>query len=404
MRHITLGICIGTVLMCGVFSCGARQPKADPVQTTVHKDTTVIKTSRLSAEEYNRIYGLSETFYDKVLLRSGFNGSFLVAKDDSIVFEKCHGNVHFRKGAPIDEHSAFHLASVSKTFTAMVVLKLMEQGKISLDTGVNVYLPSFPYPGVTVKMLLNHRSGLPDYSHFMPSPAIPWNRKQILDNQGLLAILEKYKPAMLSRPGKHFHYCNTNYALLALIVEKVTNLPFPVYMHQTIFEPLGMNDTYVCTTDSLATAMPSFKANGALWPNDFRDGIYGDKNVYSTTRDLLKWDHALRTNFLSPSSLDMAYSPYSFEKPGIRNYGLGWHIFLYPGEKLIFHNGNWHGNNASFMRLLREGYTIIALGNRYDKSIYHVQPLAEALSGHKFNVKGPIEPDQEDQEGGAAKP
>jgi CubicO group peptidase (beta-lactamase class C family) len=379
MRYIALGICIGGILI----SCGARQPA--PAQPVVPKDSVkVAKTAKLTPEEINRISALSDNFYNS-LLRSGFNGSFLVAKNDSVIYERYHGYENFKKKTPINEHSAFHLASVSKTFTAMVVLKLMEAGKINLDTAVQAYLPSFPYPEVTVKMLLNHRSGLPNYLYFMPT--LPWNKRQYLTNDSLLAVLARFKPRLTTKAGTHFHYCNTNYAMLALVVEKVTGETFPKYMQETIFDPLGMKDTYIFTTDRLATAMPSYMRNGRPAPWTFLDGVYGDKNVYSTTRDLLRWDAALRTDFLTKASLEMAYKPYSFEKPGIRNYGLGWHMFLYPTEKVIFHNGFWHGNNTVFFRLLNEGYTIIVLGNRLDNYIYHVQPLAEALTGRKFTDK-----------------
>ena len=391
MRQIFAGFCIIGILI----SCGAKQP--DKQQTIVLKDSVSVKPApRLSASEYKRIWGLSSTFYNS-LLRSGFNGSFLVAKNDSVIFESIHGFVNLRKKEPLTEHSAFHLASVSKTFTAMVVLKLMEEGKINLDTNVQAYLPTFPYPGVTVKMLLSHRSGLPNYLYFMEK--LPWNKKQFLTNDSLLKVMIRFKPPVQSSPGVHFHYCNTNYAMLALIVEKVTGIPFPTYMKQTIFDPLGMKDTYICTVNDLPSAMPSYLGNGRLEPWTYLDGVYGDKNVYSTTRDILRWDQALRGGFLSKASLEMAYKPYSFEKKGIRNYGLGWHMFLYPTEKVIFHNGYWHGNNAVFFRLLDEGYTIIVLGNKYDRYIYHVQPLAEALTGRKFDDKNaPPQPEEADKE------
>ncbi|TDX02298.1 serine hydrolase domain-containing protein [Dinghuibacter silviterrae] len=391
MKHIALVICVGGILI----SCGAKQPNDSKSQTDVRKDTVaVIKRPKVSTEEFNRIYSLSDNFYSS-LERSGFNGSFLVAKDDSIIYERYRGFENLRtKTPPVGEHSAFHLASVSKTFTAMAVLKLMEEKKIVLDSSVQYYLPAFPYPGITVKMLLNHRSGLPNYLYWVATTN--WDKHTYLTNDSLLALLARLKPKVMTRPNTHFHYCNTNYAMLALIVEKVTGMPFPQYMKQTIFDPLGMTDTHIVTSADLQDVMPSYMGNGRIVPWSYLDGTYGDKNVYSTTHDLLKWDQALRTDFLTKASLDMAYAPYSFEKPGIRNYGLGWHLFLYPTEKVIFHNGYWHGNNTVFFRLIKEGYTIIVLGNRYDRYIYHVQPLAESLTGRKFNAKGAPEPDSED--------
>lgn len=393
MKHIAPGIWIGILIVMG---CGAKQPDKGAQQTSVHKDSVaIVKPTKMTPEEMKRIADLSENFYNS-LLRSGFNGAMIVAKNDSIAFERYHGLENLRKKDDvINEHSAFHLASVSKTFTAMTVLKLMEENKIILDSDVRYYLPTFPYAGVTVKMLLNHRSGLPNYLYFMPT--LPWNKKVFLTNDSLLAMMIRYKVPMQSRPGVHFHYCNTNYAMLALIVEKVTGMSFPKYVQQTIFDPLGMKDTYIFSPANVNTAMPSYLRNGRLEAWTFLDGVYGDKNVYCTARDLLKWDQALRTDFLTKASLDMAYSPYSFEKAGIRNYGLGWHMFLYPTEKVIFHNGFWHGNNTVFFRLLDEGYTIIVLGNRLDNYIYHVQPLAEALTGRKFDAKGAAPQPEEDE-------
>lgn len=391
MKHIALGICV-----CGIMlSCGAKQPKEDKSQTSVRGDSSAVdKHARITPAEFNRIYALSDNFYSS-LQRSGFNGAFLVAKNDSVIYERYRGYEDLRsRNKPVNEHSAFHLASVSKTFTAMAVLKLMEEKKIDLDSSVQYYLPTFPYPGVTVKMLLNHRSGLPNYLYYMPTTG--WNKHDYLSNDSLLAVLSRLKPRLTAKPGTRFHYCNTNYAMLALVVEKVTGTPFPQYMKQTIFNPLGMKDTRVVTAGVLDSVMPSYMGNGRMAAWTFLDGTYGDKNVYSTARDLLKWDQALRSDFLTKASLDMAYTPYSFEKPGIRNYGLGWHLFLYPTEKVIFHNGYWHGNNTVFFRLIKEGYTIIVLGNRYDRFIYHVQPLAEALTGRKFDVKGVPMPESDD--------
>jgi CubicO group peptidase (beta-lactamase class C family) len=111
--------------------------------------------------------------------------------------------------------------------------------------------------------------------------------------------------------------------------------------------------------------------------------VYGDKNIYSTARDLLKWDQALypTAGLFKPATLDSAYTPYSFEKPGIKNYGLAWRMFVYPnGKKIIYHNGWWHGNNTVLTRLMQDDATIIVLGNRRNNNIYHVKPLFEAFS------------------------
>jgi len=116
--------------------------------------------------------------------------------------------------------------------------------------------------------------------------------------------------------------------------------------------------------------------------------VYGDKNIYSTARDILKWDQALypSTGFFKTTTLDSAYCPYSFERPGIKNYGLGWRMFVYPnGKKIIYHNGWWHGNNTVLTRLMQEHATIIVLGNKHNNNIYRVKPLFEAFSHYNGN-------------------
>src|SRR4029079_2947869 len=169
----------------------------------------------------------------------------------------------------------------------------------------------------------------------------------------------------------------------ALIIEKVSGVSYPKYVDSVFFKPLHMDDTYVFSINDTATAMPSYEYNGRKFPLEFLDLVYGDKNIYSTARDLLKWDQALypTTGFFITATLDSAYTPYSFERPGIKNYGLGWRMFCYPtGKKIIFHNGWWHGNNSVLTRLMQDHATIIVLGNKRNNNIYRVKPLFEAFS------------------------
>jgi CubicO group peptidase (beta-lactamase class C family) len=128
---------------------------------------------------------------------------------------------------------------------------------------------------------------------------------------------------------------------------------------------------------------PSFQHHGAVWDNDIFEGTYGDKNIYSTPRDLLKWDQALYTeSLINPSLLDSAFTPYSHEKPGIHNYGLGFRMLNFPhGKNVIYHFGRWHGFNAAFARLPDEKATIIVLGNKYNRNIYHAASMSYDLFG-----------------------
>jgi CubicO group peptidase (beta-lactamase class C family) len=288
----------------------------------------------------------------------------------------------------MNSSTSLHIASTSKTFTGLAVLRLVQEEKLSLADTINRFFPGFPYNGITVQMLLTHRSGLPNYLHFMSNakwdkgPDGKWNRKYAR-NEDVLQMLISKKPDPTGKPGSRFNYCNTNYVLLALIIEKITGKTFPEYMQQKWFAPLQMNKTFVFTLSDTLTATASFSASGIYWGYDFLDATYGDKNIYSTPQDLLKWDQALYTGqVLRPSLLDSAFSPYSFEKPSVHNYGLGWRLQLLPnGKKVIYHFGKWHGFNAAFARLTDEKVTIIILGNKFTRNIYTAAHLCYDIFG-----------------------
>lgn len=344
----------------------------------------------ISPADSTRYYNAINGFYDTNLVARGFNGAILVARNGRIIFEKYHGYFNLRKKDTLTEHSAFHLASVSKTFTAMATLKLAEQGKIKLDDDVKLYFPNFPYDGITIRMLLTHRSGLPNYLYFMEK--LGWDKKVYCDNNDVLNYLIQYQPQLTNKPNTHFTYCNTNYALLGLIIEKASGKTYADFLQHTFFTPLKMIDTYVFSLSDTQRAMPSYNWKGQIERLTFLDKGFGDKNIYSTARDLLKWDQALYNNQLfSQETLEAAFRPYSNEKPGIKNYGFGWRMNIYPnGKKIIFHGGWWHGNNTMLMRLIQDSATIIILGNKYNRNVYQAKKMANIFSPY-------FETDEEDR-------
>ena len=354
-----------------------------------------VAPGNLSSTDFKRYYDAVNAFYDTNLVARNFNGAILVAKKGQIIFEKYHGYFNLDKKDTLTEHSAFHLASVSKTFTAMAILKLAEQGRLTLDDDVRSYFPSFPYNGITIKMLLSHRSGLPNYLYFMEQ--LGWNKKAYCDNNDVLNYLIQYQPPVSHQPNTHFSYCNTNYVLLALIIEKASGSTYPEYLQHTFFTPLKMNDTYVFTLADTQTAMPSYNWRGRPESLTFLDKAYGDKNIYSTVKDLLKWDQALYNDQLfSPETLEEAFTPYSNEKPGIKNYGYGWRMNNYPnGKKIIFHGGWWHGSNTMLMRLFQDSATIIILGNKYNRNVYEAKKIANIFSPY-FETDEEEKPDSKE--------
>jgi len=331
----------------------------------------------LARADSQRIHNQVLSWYDSNFRYSPLNGGMLVAKKGNIVFEVYNGTGHIPGTDTITSETPTQIASVSKTFTAMVILKLAEEKKIDIDEAFSKYFPDFNYPGVTIKTLLNHRSGLPNYLYFMDK--LGWDKKKFMTNQDMYnwLVTKKKQITGIGTPDKRFEYCNTNYALLAMLIEKVTGSSYPDFMRDFVFKPLGMNNSFVYTFADSSRADPSYDWRGRIIPLGDLDLVYGDKNIYSTCRDLLKWDNALRTKTLfSDSLLNLAYTPYSNEHPGVHNYGLGWRMNVYPdGKKLIFHNGWWHGNNAVFIRMIPEDVTIIITGNKYNRAIYHAKNL-----------------------------
>ena len=325
----------------------------------------------------------SQHFFEETLLRSRFNGAILVARNGKIIFEHYQGLQNVLSGEPIDSSTAFHLASVSKTFTAMAILKLWENAALLLDDPVAKYLEGFPFPLITVRNLLSHRSGLPNYVHFVEK--LGWDTHRFVTNADILQLLidhpDKLKPG---RANAYFDYCNTNYALLAMIVEKVSQLGFSEYLNTVFFKPLGMNNSFVYAVEMAEKVLPSYKFNNRKEPMMFLDAVYGDKNIYSTPRDMMKWDLALSNGQLfSEKTLEEAFRGYSYEKRGTRNYGLGWRLVEMPtGKKIIYHNGWWHGNNTVFSRLPDDSTAIIVLGNKFNRSIYQAKKIAGIFKGY----------------------
>jgi len=389
-------------LFCVYFlscACGTGQ---GPKQIETNAVVPVYKS--FQAGEKEKLAIEIQAKYTK-LLGKYFSGEIVVAKNGEIIFEDYKGFANNSTHTPIVPETPIHLASISKTFTAMAALKLWENKQLDLNATVNSFFPNFPYPSITIEELLSHRTGLPDYTHFMETKKYivqrtknkkgRWVKKLKLigndkpfkvgnyNNKDVLDFMIAKHPTPLANPNKVFKYCNTNYIILALIIEKITGQDFPDFMAQTIFKPLQMNHTFIFNEKAMNKYLPSYNAKMQPYKIEKYDLIYGDKNVYSTGRDLLLWDKALtQGKFLKLSTLAMSYTPKSPLTTNYHNYGLGWRMLLKPNEeKLIYHNGWWHGNNTVFTRLLNEAATIIILGNKFNKTIYKGKEIASVFTG-----------------------
>lgn len=360
-------------------------------ENIVAKNDTILQFNKLSDAFKTSKHHSVDNFYKKLWPKDDLSGGLLVAKNGQIIYETYGGYANRSKKEKIDENTPIHIASVSKVLTASLVLKLVDEGKLDLDQKVNSVLPAFPYDEITIRMLLNHRSGLPNYAYFADDRKI-WNRS-MLTNQDILNLMAKHKFGLYFRPDKKFGYCNTNYAMLALVIEKVTKMNYRDAMKKMVFEPLGMKDTYVFDyKKDKAIASQSYKGNNVLYGFDFLDDVYGDKNIYSTPRDLLKFDLSTYSDkFLSPELAKQVFKGYSYENKGVKNYGLGIRLHEWEsGEKVFYHNGWWHGNTSSYVTLKRDTVTMIALSNRFSYKPYKIWKMSPLFGTY------PIKADKDD--------
>lgn len=375
---------LSTVTMFFILSCNSAKKEEQPVILNYALPASV----EMNTELKSKMNSICDEWYNQVLKKSGFSGGILVSQHGNTIFEKYQGRVHLNSTDSINNQTPLHIASVSKTFTAMAVLKLCQDKLLNLDDPFSKYFNQFNYPGVTIRTLLNHRSGLPNYVYFMDE--LGWSKKKYVTNQDVLNTLiqQKNRLQRIEVPNRRFCYCNTNYVLLALLIEKITNTTFSVHIKNTIFAPLQMNHSFVYSDADSSKANPSFDPQWRQAAFINLDKVVGDKNIFSTPEDLLKWDRLLTTKqYLNDSMLQQAYQPYSNEHAGIRNYGLGWRMYNYPdGYKIIYHNGWWHGSNAVFIRLIKEDATIIVIGNKYNSNIYKARDLISLFIQHDVNV------------------
>ncbi|MGC8865486.1 MAG: serine hydrolase domain-containing protein [Bacteroidales bacterium] len=303
---------------------------------------------------------------DEILIKNKFNGSVLIGYKDYVLYENAIGLASLRQRNLLTEETPFQLASVSKSFTALSVLLLVQEGRIRLDEPLKNYLPEFPYPSVTVRHLLNHTSGVPNYVGIAASK---WRDGAPRTNEDMLELLVKNKLPLRFKPGTRFQYSNTGYALLALLVEKVSGQPFQAFLKTRIFEPLEMENTFAYDRSVFETREVAIGHRGknpaaeVPWPDPL-DDVLGDKSIYSTPADLFKYSKAWTSDILLGDSLrNLAFTPGKLNNNRETFYGFGWRLKTLDGRPIIYHNGLWHGFTATFTRIPDAGLTIIMLNN-----------------------------------------
>ncbi|WP_373524475.1 serine hydrolase domain-containing protein [Aquiflexum sp.] len=310
----------------------------------------------------------------------GFSGVLFLAIDGEVVFEKATGYRSYEQKTPLQPTDVFEMASVSKQFTAMMVMKCAEKGLLTYDDELSDYL-DVPYSGITIRQLLTHTNGLPDYQDIMDKH---WDKSKVAGNGDILEYLRKYNPQMLAQPGEKYEYSNTAYVFLASIVEKVTGRDFIELSREWIFKPLGMGNTDIRTLEE--KAMVSNFAAGHLKDekgnyfnaNKFHSSDYtvwlgnrkGPGRVSSTAQDLLIWDQALDAGTLvNKETLKLAFSPQILNDGSISNYGFGWDLSEDPYfGKVVSHTGDNPGYKTLIMRFTDKNSTLILLNNNYHEA------------------------------------
>ena len=336
----------------------------------------VVNTDSLFVDMNKAIVNQRYEQADKVfsgLASNGMNGVVLYAEQGQIVYEKAFGwrdlNKRHKDSLRIDD--AFQLSSDSKMFTAEAIMLLKAEGKLDYDDDIRKHIPEFPYEGVTIRHLLNHRSGLPRYDS-MADEFWP-DRKKPFSNEALIKMLVEKKPEPYGTPGGGFFYNNINYALLASVVERASGQHFEDFMREHIFEPCGMTHSYIYSMrdDTVVSLFMPVEVHGhdmyrkgpVKAQNDYLNGVMGDKIMFSTVEDLYRFSLALDENKLLPDSLqNEAFMPGSPGWKNDENYGFGWRMSKEHPDA-YYHYGWWKGYRSLIIREVKHRRYMVILTN-----------------------------------------
>ena len=286
---------------------------------------------------------LARAAYEK----GGFNGAWLYAEKGKIVSSGAFGWVDAENTLPMREDSIFEMASVTKMFTATAVMLLVREGKLGLDDAYTKYFPDYPYEGVTIRHLLTHTSGMPDFDvEELVGPVLD-EENRIPANSEIIDLIRKTGEDAACAPGETYEYSDVGYMLLANAVEKVSGMPFEDFMKKNVFEPAGMKDSGIYHTRRDGRPNDRFTRNmvledGNFIPSDLSehtrryvvgsDGMNGCDYLYTTVFDMLAWDRALREEtVLTREEQNIMYAPMPLNNGDIAGadedndgYGFGW--------------------------------------------------------------------------------
>ena len=371
------------------FNCEAFEEK-DIVETIEqHLEITPKIVIPDSTAYFDSVYAPTafklDTFFEKKFKATTFNGTVLFAERGRIILEKSYGFADWKKKDSLTIESTFNLASASKPFTSVAILQLVEQGKINLTDSVEKYIPSFPYKGIDIHQLLSHRSGLSKYDHFCDQPDSIWpDKHKSIHNTDVIEIMAAIIPQVAYSPNTHHYYSNTNYMLLAQIIENVSGVNYKDYLQTNIFDRCEMNNSVLYTRDNkdeLINPAKGYTGNYTECIDIYLNGAVGDKGIYSNVEDMLKFDEALYNGtLLTDESLDLAFTEHIDQKNNGQNYGYGFRLTYDDVKgKIPFHTGWWKGFRTYFIRIPKMQQTIIILSNIKRGPFLNVNDLVNLL-------------------------
>ena len=328
---------------------------------------------------------LARSAYEK----GSFNGAWLYAENGEIVSKGAFGWVDAENTLPMREDSIFEMASVTKMFTGTAVMLLVREGKLSLDEEYTELFPEYPYKGVTIRHLLTHTSGMPDFDvEDLVGPVLD-EEKRIPANSEIIRLLREAGEDPACAPGESFSYSDVNYMLLANAVEKVSGMKFEDFMKKRVFEPAGMKDSGIYHTRRDGRPSDRFtrnmvlEADGSYVPSDVStltaryvvgsDGMNGCDYLYTTIFDMLAWDRALRKEkVLTREEQNAMYAPMPLLNGEIAGadedgggYGFGWGFITEPEMGLVVsHSGGMPGLGTWFERFVDQNRVIIVMNCR----------------------------------------
>jgi CubicO group peptidase (beta-lactamase class C family) len=330
----------------------------------------------------------------------------IVKKDGHVIFEQSYGVRKLGTTEKIDAETNFRLASVTKEFTAMAIMLLVKDGKVRYDQRLTEIFPEFPAYGknITVRNLLTHTAGLPDYEELMDREETTngprWSAEHQIQDDEVLALLEKQTEGKFA-PGTSWTYSNSGYVVLGLIVAKASGMPYRDFLQKRIFDPVGMQHSVVYQkgkNEISQRANGTSKDGGKLVETDqsSTSATLGDGGVYSNLRDMAKWDEALQKHTLlsaaemapavTPAKLADGSDPHWPGKHDDNNlapgkpvsYGFGWFLDPLDGHPRMWHAGGTMGFRTVIQRFTKDGLTIVILGNRAD---FNPDELSEKIAG-----------------------